>query len=184
MPLITVTYSSVRKAPSLKAEIASAVSDLTARILRKDPKVTAIIVKSVDAADWFAGGKSLAEQSLASFWLDVHVSEGTNTKDEKAAYLAALFKRMGELLGPLHEESYAHVDEVKGDAYGFGGLTQERRYIAGQLEVAPQQCRGVSLRWSLPAGARWLRRTRPQTPAGARRRHPPSSRAGRGRPAR
>jgi len=22
----------------------------------------------------------------------------------------------------LHEESYAHVDEVKGDAYGFGGL--------------------------------------------------------------
>lgn len=55
------------------------------------------------AADWFAGGQSLAEQSLASFWLDVHVSEGTNTKDEKAAYLAALFQRMGELLGPLHE---------------------------------------------------------------------------------
>ena len=76
MPLITVSYSSIRKAPSLKAEIASAVSDLTARILRKDPRVTAIIVKSVDAADWFAGGKSLAEQSLASFWLDVHVSEG------------------------------------------------------------------------------------------------------------
>jgi 4-oxalocrotonate tautomerase len=138
MPLITVTYSSFRKAPSLKAEIASAVSDLTARILRKDPKVTAIIVKSVDA-DWFAGGTSLAEQSLASFWLDVHVTEGTNTKDEKAAYLAALFQRMGELLGPLHEESYAHVDEVKGDAYGFGGLTQERRYIAGKLEVPPQQ---------------------------------------------
>ena len=45
---------------------------------------------------------------------------------------------MGELLGPVHEESYAHVDEVKGDAYGFGGLTQERRYIAGKLEVAPQ----------------------------------------------
>jgi hypothetical protein len=42
-----------------------------------------------------------------------HVSEGTNTKDEKAAYLAAVFKRMGELLGPLHQESYAHVDEVK-----------------------------------------------------------------------
>ena len=51
----------------------------------------------------------------------------------------ALFRRMGELLGPLHEESYAHVDEVKGDAYGFGGLTQERRYIAGQLEVAPRR---------------------------------------------
>src|SRR5882724_3621007 len=138
MPLITVTYSSVRKSPSLKAEIATAVSDLTARILRKDPKVTTIIVKSVDAADWFAGGKSLAEQRLASFWLDIHVTEGTNTKDEKAAYIAAMFERMGELLGPLHNESYLHVDEVRGDAYGFGGLTQERRYIAGKLDVAPQ----------------------------------------------
>jgi 4-oxalocrotonate tautomerase len=137
MPLITVIYSSSRQGPSLKADIAAAVAGLTAKILHKDPQVTAIIVKSVDAADWFAGGKSLAEQKLASFWLDVHVVEGTNTKDEKAAYLAAVFSRMGELLGPLHNESYLHVDEVRGDAYGFGGLTQERRYIAGKLDVLP-----------------------------------------------
>jgi 4-oxalocrotonate tautomerase len=139
MPLITVTYATSRQAPSLKADIAAAVSELTATILHKDPKVTAIIVKAADAADWFAGGKSLAEQKLASYWLDIHVSEGTNTKDEKAAYLAAMFARMGELLGPLHEETYLHVDEVKGDAYGFGGLTQERRYVAGKLAVAPQR---------------------------------------------
>jgi 4-oxalocrotonate tautomerase len=138
MPLITVTYSSSRRAPSLKADLAAAVGELTAKILNKDPKVTAIVIRSVDAADWFVGGKSLAEQNLASFWLDIHVTEGTNTKDEKAAYIAAVFKRMGELLGPLHHESYLHVDEVRGDAYGFGGLTQERRYIAGKLEVAPQ----------------------------------------------
>jgi 4-oxalocrotonate tautomerase len=138
MPLITVTYATSRQSPSLKSDIAAAVSELTAKILHKDPKVTAIIVKAADAADWFAGGKSLAEQNLASFWLDVHVTEGTNTKDEKAAYLAAMFKRMGELLGPLHTESYLHVDEVKGDAYGFGGLSQERRYIANQLAVSPQ----------------------------------------------
>ncbi|VIO75794.1 hypothetical protein CI1B_61050 [Bradyrhizobium ivorense] len=139
MPLITVTYATSRQMSSLKSDIAAAVSELTAKILHKDPKVTAIIVKSADAADWFAGGKSLAEQNLASYWLDIHITEGTNTKDEKAAYLAALFQRMGELLGPLHNESYAHVDEVRGDAYGFGGLTQERRYIAGKLEVAPQK---------------------------------------------
>jgi 4-oxalocrotonate tautomerase len=139
MPLITVTYSSSSQSASLKSDIAAAVSELTAKILHKDRKVTAIIVTSVDAADWFAGGKSLAEQNLASYWLDIHVSEGTNTKDEKAAYLAAMFKRMGELLGPLHNESYLHVDEVKSDAYGFGGLSQERRYIAGKLEVPPQR---------------------------------------------
>ncbi|MBY9051482.1 4-oxalocrotonate tautomerase family protein, partial [Pseudomonas fluorescens] len=90
MPLITVSYASSRQSPSLKADIASAVSELTAKILHKDPRVTAIIVKPVDASDWFAGGRSLAEQKLASYWIDIHVTEGTNTKDEKAAYLAAM----------------------------------------------------------------------------------------------
>ncbi|MFO1108317.1 MAG: 4-oxalocrotonate tautomerase family protein [Bradyrhizobium sp.] len=139
MPLISVTYSAQRETPSLKAAIAATITELTAKILHKDPKVTAVIVKSVDAADWFAGGKSLAEQKLASYWIDTHVSEGTNTKDEKAAYLASVFVRMEELLGPLHEETYLHVDEVRGDAYGFGGLSQERRYIAGKLETSPQR---------------------------------------------
>jgi 4-oxalocrotonate tautomerase len=136
MPLITVSYTSSRQSQSLKADIANADSELTAKILHKDPKVTAIIVKSVDAGDWFAGGRSLAEQKLASYWIDIHITEGTNTKDEKAAYLAAMFERMAGILGPLHSETYLHVDEVKGDAYGFGGLTQERRHIAGKLEVS------------------------------------------------
>ena len=43
--------------------------------------------------------------------------------------------KAGLPLGPLHEESYVHVHEARGDAYGFGGLTQERRYIAGKLSV-------------------------------------------------
>jgi phenylpyruvate tautomerase PptA (4-oxalocrotonate tautomerase family) len=68
MPLITVSYATPRVSPSLKADIASVVSELTAKILHKDPQVTAIIVKSVGANDWFAGGKSLAEQQLASYW--------------------------------------------------------------------------------------------------------------------
>ena len=45
---------------------------------------------------------------------------------------------MGELLGPLHGESYVHVNDVRADAYGFGGLTQERRYIARKLAVPPR----------------------------------------------
>ncbi|WP_315776563.1 MULTISPECIES: 4-oxalocrotonate tautomerase family protein [unclassified Bradyrhizobium] len=139
MPLINIIYASQRRSPALKKDIADAVTELTARILRKDPKVTAVIVSEADAADWFAGGAALAEQGLSSYWIDVHVSEGTNTKDEKAAYLAAVFARMAELIGPLHHETYLHVDEVKADAYGFGGLSQERRYVAAKLGVPPQQ---------------------------------------------
>ena len=131
MPLITVQYSSQRNVT--KSDIAAAVTKLSADILHKDPNVTAIIVQSVDPADWFAGGRSLAEQKLASVWVDIHISDGTNTKDEKADFLAATFKRMDELLGSLHNESYIYVHDARADAYGFGGLTQERRYIASKL---------------------------------------------------
>jgi 4-oxalocrotonate tautomerase len=137
MPLITVTYASNHQKLASKAQIAAEVTRLSSTILRKAPEVTALIVQRVEPEDWFAGGRSLADAGLASFWLDIHITEGTNTKDEKAKFLAETFKSMGKLLGPLHEESYAHVHEVRGDAYGFGGLTQERRYIASTLAVPP-----------------------------------------------
>lgn len=132
MPIINVTVSKTLN-PAQRAEIAAGVSALTAQHLRKDPKVTAVIVHDVDPATWFVGGPSLADQGLASYWLDIKVVQ--NAKDEKAAYLAAVYAFMTEKLGPLHPESYAFVHEVSADAYGFTGLTQEHRYIAKQLGV-------------------------------------------------
>ena len=108
MPLITIRYATSRAQAGLKAAIAKAASDLAAGILHKDPKVTAVLVEAADPADWFCGGHSLAQSGLASFALDIRISDGSNNKDEKAEFIAATFKRMGELLGPLHEESYVH----------------------------------------------------------------------------
>jgi len=138
MPMISVRYASSRQTPGLKKQIAAVVSDLAATLLHKDPQVTAAIVESADPADWFVAGRSLAEHRLAGFWLDIRITDGTNSKDEKAAFVAGAFARLGELLGPLHNESYVHVNDVRADGYGFGGLTQERRYIAGKLAAMSQ----------------------------------------------
>ena len=135
MPLITVTVASPHKDLPAKAMIAAEISRLSTTVLNKDPKVTAVIVTVVSAEDWFCGGLSLAEARLASFWLDIHITDGSNTKGEKAAFIAAAFRSMKTLLGPLHEESYVHVHDVRDDAYGFGGLTQGRRYIERQLSA-------------------------------------------------
>lgn len=39
---------------------------------------------------------------------------------------------MDSILENLHTVSYVYVEEVKADAYGFGGLTQEYRYVKNQ----------------------------------------------------
>ncbi len=136
MPIIQVKYSTPHQQPALVPQIAAAASRLSAQHLRKNPEVTAVTVEAVPAENWFAGGVSLAEQHRASFFLDIKIVDGTNTKDEKAAFIAAVFATMGELLGDLHHESYVYVHDVSATAYGFGGVTQERRYIAGKLGVA------------------------------------------------
>lgn len=134
MPIITVCVAAAPDA-ALSSRIAGEVTELTRRHLRKDPAVTVVAVHYVDPAHWFAGGRSLAEQGVASFWLDIKVVDGTNIKAEMATYLEEIHAGMGRLLGGVHEESYILVHEVPAAAYGFGGLTQEFRFIKGRLSA-------------------------------------------------
>lgn len=135
MPLLDVKLSGTPDT-DLAATVAASLSDLTARILRKDPQVTAVAVSFIPAAHWFVAGQALAAKERTSFSLDIQVVDGTNTKDEKAAYLEAVFSTMSRLLPNLDPESYILVREVKADAYGFGGRTQESRYVERKLRTA------------------------------------------------
>ncbi|CDX19123.1 4-oxalocrotonate tautomerase [Mesorhizobium sp. ORS 3324] len=135
MPIIKVSVTGKPDA-GLSATIAKDITEITATHLRKDPTITAVAVTYVDPQHWFAGGKSLAEHGANTFWLDIKVVDGTNTKLELEAYLKAIFDAFGRLLGDTHEESYALVHEVPAAAYGFGGKSQEFRFISGRLKAA------------------------------------------------
>jgi len=128
MPILNVKLSA-KPSPELTQKVATALIELTAQILKKKPEITAVAVDYVDPINWIVGGKTLAEQNKSSFYLDIKIVDGTNTKDEKAQYVAQVFTHLGNLLGELHSESYIYVHDVRADAYGFGGLTQEYRYI-------------------------------------------------------
>ena len=135
MPIINVVISR-HPDPALSQRLATKVTELTKVHLRKDPTLTAVAVSHIDPQHWFAGGTSLASQGRHTFWLDIKVVDGTNTKQELASYQEAVFAGMSELLGDVHPESYILVHEVPAAAYGFGGQTQEFRFIAGKLKAA------------------------------------------------
>ncbi len=104
------------------------LSELTARILKKKPEVTSIAIDYVDPDDWIVGGKSLSELGKRSVYLDIKITDETNTKAEKAQYIREAFDAFGQLLGDLHEVSYIYIEDVRATAYGYGGKTQEYRY--------------------------------------------------------
>lgn len=135
MPMITLQIAS-EPDPRLARDAARLVTSRTAEILGKDPEVTAVAVEFIPRRQWFIAGRSTEELGRTAFFLDVRISDGTNTKDEKARYVAAMFAELDRLLGGVDQESYVHVDDVRADAYGYGGLTQERRYVQSKPVAA------------------------------------------------
>ena len=127
MPILNVKVSATRTT-ELSERINEMLLELTSRVLGKRRDLTAVVIDYVDPRDWFVGGKSLAELKQASFYFDVKVVDETNTKAEKARYVAEAFEAFGRLLGELHPESYVYVQDVRASAYGYGGKTQEFRH--------------------------------------------------------
>lgn len=113
----------------LKRQAARLLTDLTATVLGKKRELTALTVEPVDPASWFIGGEQV---EAGAFSLDIKVTEGTNTKNEKAEYVRQVFQGLETLLGPLAPASYVVIHEVRGDAWGYQAQTQERRYIQGR----------------------------------------------------
>lgn len=132
MPILNVKVSRPASA-ELTQRISRTLLDLTSRILKKQPEVTSIAIDYVPPEHWVVAGRTLVEQGKSSFYFDIKVTEGTNTKDEMSQYVRESFAAFRDLLGDVHDESYVYVEEVHGHAYGYGGRTQEWRYVKSQL---------------------------------------------------
>jgi 4-oxalocrotonate tautomerase len=127
MPYIHVQVSGQAEA-ELAGRVAETAADLTARLLGKDRALTAVVVDFIPASQWFIGGVRLGPDRPRSYHWMVSITDETNTKREKAAYLAAVHRAMNELLDGAAEHSYVHVADLRASAYGYGGRTQEDRY--------------------------------------------------------
>ena len=116
--------------PEKVSQIAARMTDLTVEILGKRREVTAAVVQCVAPGHWTIGGESLNLAGVGSFFLEVNVTEGTNTPAQKAAFVAAAFDAAEAILGRLDAASYAIVREIPAEAWGYQGRTQAAR--AGQ----------------------------------------------------
>jgi 4-oxalocrotonate tautomerase len=127
MPFIHIQLSG-QADDALAARVAASASALTARLLGKDPRLTAVAIDFVPASRWFVAGRAVASGGPRTYHWSVSITDETNTKAEKAAYIAAVHAEMQARLGEVAEHSYIHVADLRASAYGFGGLTQEARY--------------------------------------------------------
>lgn len=107
--------------------LALALTDLTVELLHKRREVTAVTVETIAPGHWFIGGEAVGTLTAQTFELDIKITEGTNSDEEKAAFIAAAFGIMADFLGRLDPASYVVVHDVDGRAWGYAGRTQAQR---------------------------------------------------------
>lgn len=126
MPTLQLKVSPLQN-PSRYRALASALTDLTALHLGKRPNVTAVMIDDIPVARWHIGGCDVAGPTA---FLEISITAGTNTAQEKAAFIAAAFAELQRQLGqgqPLALASYVIVRELPACDWGYGGLTQAGR---------------------------------------------------------
>ena len=83
MPYLDIRISQ-QPSKEITEKVVTSLMDHTTNILGKKPEVTSIGVSFISPETWFIGGTPVSQQAMTTFYLDIKITEGTNTKQEKA----------------------------------------------------------------------------------------------------
>ena len=129
MPTLLLKVTPLQN-PERYQALAAALTRLTADILHKRPEVTAVVIDDLPRARWCVGGRTV--QGSAAM-LEIGITAGTNTEEEKARFIAAAFDELQRQLAPdggFEVASYVTVRERPATDWGYGGRTQRARQLA------------------------------------------------------
>ena len=80
---------------------------------KKKRELTAVAIDYVAPTEWFIAGVSVEAQPFSTFHLDIKVTEGTNTKDEKALYLSRVFAAIEQIIGPVEQYAWQSISRCR-----------------------------------------------------------------------
>lgn len=129
MPYLHLTLGRTITAET-QHQLASRSTALLQQLLHKRAEVTAVRIECTADA-WFINGDKPSAALLPCHG-EVCITAGSNSAEEKAAFLAALHALLGEICGPLPEASYLVIREIAAGNWGYDGKTQACRLAARQ----------------------------------------------------
>lgn len=108
MPGITLTLPGAPDA-ALASRLSHELTELTARVLDKQPSQTMVIVGFVDPSLWFIDSKSLESLGQNSFRLEITITDETTTVAQKRRYQRESYDLLSERIGNVHPHSNVHI---------------------------------------------------------------------------
>ncbi|BAW06168.1 tautomerase family protein [Nocardia seriolae] len=125
MPFVRLTIADPDIAVDVRSALARDLSALLESGLGKEYEHTVVHIDLVPADRWYVAGVHPGEGTGAH--LEVSITAGTNTPEEKAAFISDAHELLGRRLGVLPAAVYVALYELDGRSYGYNGITQAAR---------------------------------------------------------
>src|SRR5262249_25251110 len=126
MHFVNIKVAGLSLAPEQVQRLQSEATRLMIEVMHKKRDTTAVLIEQVDATSWTVG----AAPVRAAAHLDVKVTAGTNTPEEKRRFVSEVVRLLRSVIGPtLNPVCYVVVHEVAADAWGYGGRTPADRAV-------------------------------------------------------
>lgn len=141
MPFIHIKVAGKALSADQQTRIQNEITSLMANILRKKAQLTAVFVEQVTSSGWSIGAKPV---NIAAH-MEVSITAGTNTVEEKALFIAQANQLLTQILGnELPEATYIVIHELPSDSWGYSGQTQKAR--ARPIHSALENSQAISVK--------------------------------------
>ncbi|MEK6347275.1 MAG: tautomerase family protein [Burkholderia sp.] len=122
MPFARLTVSQTLPADTAQ-HLSTELTRLIADDLAKQHELTSVLIDTPIANHWTIGAG--LRQTAAH--LEVNVTAGTNSPEQKAAFIASAMALLRENIAQLDEATYVVIKEIAAGDWGYNGLTQAER---------------------------------------------------------
>lgn len=102
---------------------------LMEKLMGKRREVTVVSIGEFPKSNWAVNGAVLREPDAPGAYMEIKVTQGTNTAPEKAAMIAASIAMLKDVVGDVQTASYVVIHEIAADAWGYDGLIQAQRGV-------------------------------------------------------
>ena len=124
-------YINIRVGTTLKSEQRDKLYQNTTffmnTIMGKRREVTVVHIQEDAPHQWSTNAIAINIKDPISAYVDIKVTEGTNTPEEKSNMIYETVNMLQEVVGTMQEACYVVVDDIPANSWGYNGKTQAAR---------------------------------------------------------
>lgn len=110
-----------------REQLCAKTTELMSTIMGKKREVTVVHIHESDPRQWAINGMMLSDGEAVGAYVDIKVTQGTNTREEKAEMIQQMLIMLQEVIGAIQEACYVVIDDIPADSWGYHGVTQAAR---------------------------------------------------------